>query len=239
MPTNRERILDYLSRHPQGADDDQIAAALGIGQRQQVNQICRGLAASGIIARSADHLSEKLVNRHIASTVAAPAAPPMAQLVAAPVRSSRLVSLDDQAALLKFAYTGEVGLTEDQVKGAIESALGADGWKTTVMWGHAHGIDVEATRGADHLVLEAKGEGSLSPMRVNYFLGALGELLQRMDSPDAFYGLALPAHRQFVGLIDRLPTWVRGRLNLRFYLVRPAADGTHDVGLVLPDAPKA
>ena len=44
-------------------------------------------------------------------------------------------------------------------------------------------------------------------MRVNYFLGALGELLQRMDSPAARYGLALPAHGQFIGLINRLPDW--------------------------------
>ncbi len=68
-------------------------------------------------------------------------------------------------------------------------------------------------------------------MRVNYFLGALGELLQRMDSPETCFGLALPAHRQFAGLLSRLPAWVRTRLNLCFYLVRPTPGG-YEVGLV-------
>jgi len=45
--------------------------------------------------------------------------------------------------------------------------------------------------GRERLVLEAKGEGSRPQMRGNFFLHALGELLQRMDGPDANFGLAL------------------------------------------------
>ena len=83
----------------------------------------------------------------------------------------------------EFAYSGEVLLAEDTVKQAVEAALTADGWQVHVRWGRVHGIDIEAHRAGECLVLEAKGEGSLSAMRVNFFVGALGELLQRMDSP--------------------------------------------------------
>ena len=44
MVTQRDRFLDYLKRHPEGADDDQLAAQLSIPQRQTVNRICRELA---------------------------------------------------------------------------------------------------------------------------------------------------------------------------------------------------
>jgi hypothetical protein len=69
---------------------------------------------------------------------------------------------------------------------------------------------------------------------VNYFLGALGELLQRMQGPDPMYALALPAHRQFVKLLLGLPLWIRARLGLRFYLVRPSPSGGFEVGYLPP-----
>ena len=81
-------------------------------------------------------------------------------------------------------------------------------------------------------MLEAKGEGSRPQMRGNLFLHALGELLRRMDGPDANFGLALPAHRRFAGLVLKLPAWVKARLNLRFYLVRRASDGGFEVGVI-------
>lgn len=142
--------------------------------------------------------------------------------------------LTDERAVRAFAYAGETAITEDEVKAAIDAALRQDGWETDVRWGHVHGIDIMARRGDNRLVLEAKGEGSRSAMRVNYFLGALGELLQRMETPDSQYGLVFPAHRQFVGLILRLPTWVRDRLQLHFYLVRPEGAGAFRVGFVAP-----
>jgi hypothetical protein len=54
---------------------------------------------------------------------------------------------------------------------------------------------------------------------MNYFLNALGELIQRMDDPDARYGLALPANNQFRGLVRRLPALARDRLRLVVFFV--------------------
>lgn len=234
MATQRERVLAYLRAHPDGADDDLLACELGIAHRQAVNQTCRQLASTGVLVRRHDPAAGKIVNRLADAAVraAAPAAPPH-QLTNPPgsIQVSRLVTLDGGEALRRFVYAGEAELTEDQVKQAMEAALRREGWEVDTRWGRAHGIDIEARRGAERLVLEAKGEGSRQAMRVNFLLGALGELLQRMDSPETWYGLALPAHRQFAGLVSRLPAWVRARLNLRFYLVRPTPGG-YEIGVV-------
>jgi hypothetical protein len=61
---------------------------------------------------------------------------------------------------------------------------------------------------------------------VNYFIGALGELLQRMSDPAAAYGLALPDNLQYRGLLRRLPELIWERLRLRFTVI--FVSGTDD-----------
>ncbi len=51
MATVRERILDYLSQHPEGADDDELTVALSLRYRQQANSCCHQLAKEGFIER--------------------------------------------------------------------------------------------------------------------------------------------------------------------------------------------
>jgi len=51
-------------------------------------------------------------------------------------------------------------------------------------------------------------------MRVNYFLSILGELLQRMDDPDARYSIALPDMKQFRRLWQRLPDLAKSRTEI-------------------------
>ncbi len=235
METHRERILRYLRTQPAGVDDDSLAKALQISERQTVNKICRTLRDKRLVVREYDPVVGKIVNRLIDHSIdQAHTPPPLPSTTATVTITGRacLVPLNGKEAVLGFAYSGELELTEDQVKAAVTAVLQAAGWSVDVRWGHAPGIDIEARRGAERLMLEAKGEGSRSAMRVNYFLGALGELLQRMDSPDAVYGLVLPAHRQFVRLVLRLPDWVKARLDLRFFLVRPTPSGEYEIGSI-------
>ncbi|MHB8647700.1 MAG: MarR family transcriptional regulator [Thermomicrobiales bacterium] len=231
MQTQREQIIAYLRDHPEGADDGQLVTALQISRHQTVNQICRALLAAGLISRDESPQTHKKLNRLVGGVMVVPQSPVSAE---PPLPVARLSMLGDDASVRAFAYHDETGLSEDSVKAAIAAVLQLGGWETDIRWGHVHGIDIAASRGNERLILEAKGEGSRNPMRVNYFLGALGELLQRMDSPDACYGIAVPAHRQFANLILRLPLWVRSHLNLCFYLVRPLDDGTFVVGCIPP-----
>lgn len=66
---------------------------------------------------------------------------------------------------------------------------------------------------------------ALNPQQHNYFLGALGELVQRMDDPNARYGLALPNNRQYHGLVDRLPDLAKRRFGFVVYWVERGPDG--------------
>jgi hypothetical protein len=65
MPTHRERIAAYLQVMPEGADDDQIAAALGLPQRQTANQECRLLECTGRVVRLPHPQTGKLVNHWV------------------------------------------------------------------------------------------------------------------------------------------------------------------------------
>lgn len=220
MPTNRDRVLAYLSGQPDGQDDGQIAAALGIN-RVQINAICHHLASVGKIRRGTPVSGGKIHNWLITEPDDVPPIEP-------------IVWLSDSYAAQQFAYAGDTHLTEDQVKAAVKQALEAQGWHAEVRWGHAHGIDIEAIRRTKRFVLEAKGEGSNSVARSVNFDGSLGELLRRMNSSGVRYGLALPAHRQFASLVANLPLWIRQRLDLWFFFVRPAPSGL-EVGVFPPD----
>jgi hypothetical protein len=109
-------------------------------------------------------------------------------------------------------------LTEDEVKQGAKEYLEAAGFRVTVAWGRQRGIDIRAVSGAEVMLLEAKGSAVNPPQQVNYFLGALGELLQRMSDASATYGLVLPDSQQYRGLAVRLPAlaWQRLRLTVLF-----------------------
>lgn len=78
-------------------------------------------------------------------------------------------------------------------------------------------------------IIEAKGCGSLNPMRVNYFLGILGELLQRMNDTDARYSIALPDITQYRRLWQRLPELAKSRTTISALFVG-AGGSVEEVG---------
>ncbi|MEO3859935.1 hypothetical protein ABGB08_33955 [Acrocarpospora sp. B8E8] len=200
-----ERIVEALriSSHP--LNDDALARRLDASQRQTINQVCRQLAARGKITRLTGP-DGKIVNMLIAA-------------------NSSAKGVSDPGTASSKNSSGDRLLTEDMVKEAVKSHLEGLGYSVTVAWGRAHGIDIEAHRADDHLYLEAKGEAASPPQQVNYFIGALGELVQRLRDPYARYGLALPDHPQYRGLVQRLPALARERLNLVIMLV-DRHDGT-------------
>jgi hypothetical protein len=160
-----------------------------------------------------------------------------------PKASVESVELSNEQQLLEFSYSCPSSssgickdcncfIEEDEVKKAIKITLEQNGWKINkTAMGNTHGVDIAASKEPNiKLLIEAKGEGSLNPMRVNYFLGALGELLQKMDSPNNQYAIGLPAYTQFAKLIIRLPNWIKTHLRLKFYLVKKKSDNQYVVG---------
>jgi hypothetical protein len=113
------------------------------------------------------------------------------------------------------------------VKEAVRSFLAADGFAVEVAWGRAPGIDIVArhTDGRRY-VIEAKAEiGIAGAQQHNYFVGMLGELVQRMDDPESTYAIALPDNRQYRGLVDRLPELAKKRLSLAVFWANRTASG--------------
>jgi hypothetical protein len=204
--TNADRILHTLKRHPEGLDDDELSQLSGVTPRQQVNMICRKLEADGIVLRERDYTRGKTVNRLTGQEAGGTA----------------------RAKPFERPQGGTKGslLSEDDVKRAVRDHLRQHGWTVSEpAWGQKTGIDIQAVMQNRVLVVEAKGEVQSDQQMGNYFLGALGELIQRMDSPDKEYALAFPEHRRYVNMVARLPLWVKRHLRLQFFFVRREDSG--------------
>jgi hypothetical protein len=118
-------------------------------------------------------------------------------------------------------------ITEDEVEEAVRSFLAADGFAVKLAWGRAPGTDIVAqhTDGRRY-VGEAKSEvGVAGAQQHNYFVGMLGELIQRVYGPGSTYAIALPDNRQYRGLLDRLPELGKKRLRLAVFWVDRTASG--------------
>ncbi len=136
MTTLAERVLDALQESP-GLSDRELTdrlAGKSAGQ-QAVNQVARALAARDRLNRRR-RPDGRIGNYPSDFSPPRPASPP---------------------ALPSTGGPKEAGLSEDDVKRRLKSWLEAAGWQVEVKWGHDHGIDVVAKRGAETWLIEAKG----------------------------------------------------------------------------------
>ena len=193
-----DRVLQVLGSAVRPMDDDELAERLGV-IRQHVNQVCRGLEADGHLRR-VQGTRGKIVNEIIQ-----------------PQRESK-TSIGRRGFERPHLEQPDEDVSEDQVKRAVKEHLEKQGLAVRVAWGRERGVDIE-TSGATRWLIEAKGSARSQPQQVNYFLGALGELVQRMKDPSAAYGLALPDNQQYRNLVMRLPAEARRRLNLYVFFV--------------------
>ena len=109
-------------------------------------------------------------------------------------------------------------LSEDELKKILKNHLEQEGWKVEVAWGNKKGVDINAYRNNKRWIIEAKGCGSRSAMRVNYFISVLGELLQRMNDDNAIYSIALPNMNQYKKLWEKLPNLAKQKIRFLVYL---------------------
>lgn len=199
MPSLIDDILTLIAAHP-GATDREITDQLRGKQapQQAVNQACRSLEARGRLRRQRRQ-DGKIGNypgagASIAQNPVASTDPEVPPGVPDPVRID--------------------ALAEDRLKQVLKRWLESRGWDVQVAWAKSRGVDLIASRKSEKWIIEVKGRGSLDPMRVNYFLCVLGEMLQRMDNAEARYSIALPDLRQFRGLWARLPSLAKARTQI-------------------------
>jgi hypothetical protein len=168
--------------------------------QQPINQAARALEAKGRLVRR--KRSDGLIGNY----------PVDAEIPAAIAPSNQNKNHDVEA------------LSEDEIKKFLVDWLKANSWTTEVAWGRASGIDIDAKRGGERWIIEVKGPGSRSQMRANYFLGILGEILQRMDDPNAKYSIALPDLKQYRRLWERLPKLAKSRTAISLLLISEAGE---------------
>jgi len=188
--TTADKLLQYIQTHP-GLDDDELARHLKIKPRQTINQAARLLAQQGLLLRQIG---------------------PRGKIVNVAPKSAPVTAAKDKPSQQPHSSNDE--LSEDDVKKALERYLVKQNWALKIAWGKARGIDIEATKGPSRWLIECKGTGSRPPMFNNYFLGAIGELLQRMNDPSAKYSLAFPEHKKFRRLWDELPLHIKSKLGI-------------------------
>jgi hypothetical protein len=201
-----DRIREFLVNNP-GLTDREIAnAVVGRQSRQQpINQECRRLETNGHLVRR--RREDGLIGNYLSENRAI-----SPQRADEPVKERAVLAT-------RPPVSDDSQLSEDEVKTALKDWLDSRGWTTKVAWARERGIDIEARQGSQRWVIEAKGCGSLQPMRVNYFLMMLGELLQRMDDPETKYSIALPNMKQYRGLWERLPALAKQRTTISMLLV--------------------
>lgn len=207
MATLPEQILNLLDKSP-GMTDREITNALhgSSAPQQPINIAARDLAKKGVMIRKKRH--DDLIGNYLSGQPI----PVVKTLPAAATNKS-----------------GNNHLSEDDAKEILRRWLEKNGWSTDIAWGRSRGIDIEAKRGSERWIIEVKGIGSRSEMRVNYFIGMLGETLQRMHDPDAKYSIAVPDVAQFRGLWVRLPGVAKSRTTITALFV--SEDGSVEEAL--------
>jgi hypothetical protein len=205
MPTLKEQILEAARKRP-GLTDREITDRIrGRREAQQpINQACRQMETAGRLQRR--HRHDGLIGNYPTGVE-----PRREKIASSPTTAKPRLDLETDT------------LSEDAVKKILVDWLERHGWSAEVAWGHTRGADCVATRGEEQWIIEVKGCGSRQPMRVNYFLAVLGELLQRMNDPKARYSIALPNMKQFRGLWERLPRLAKERTKVTAIFV--GADG--------------
>lgn len=191
MATVKQRILELLGRKP-GLTDAEIKRELGLSIHQHANNGARRLEKLGLIHRV---LESGLIRNYLVG----------------PERI-RFPSKADYERINPNAPMN--GMSEDDVKLLLGLWLERNGWEVSIATGKEPGPDILARQGSRSWTIEVKGSGSRPQMPANYFLSALGQILQRMDSDKARYSVAFPDMPQYRRLWARLPGEAKKRAGI-------------------------
>jgi hypothetical protein len=208
--TARQRILYYLQKHPEGADDDELAVATGLSTRQQANIECRRLEQEGLVIRH--HLEGKIHNFPTgnAGVITKPAPPPNVN------RS--------QDALPK----NEHWFWEGNVQSKVISYLAIQGYQIRSVAdtaSHQQGIDIIAERDGKQLWVSVKGypqETDRTPSSMqagHWFKEAVFDIVEYHErDKNVSLALALPDFPRYRNMANKI-TWLKPVANYTYYWV--------------------
>ncbi|MCE7980380.1 MAG: MarR family transcriptional regulator [Caldilinea sp. CFX5] len=209
--TIRDRIIDFLQARPEGIDDDSLAAALKLKQRQQASSRCRQLAQEG-------HLVRQMVNGKIHNIWRTqPATDASIAAVATPATPTWAVD------------TTRSWFWEGNVQTAVASYLVSQAYAIHSLADtatKARGKDLMAVRNGIPLWITVKGyptgtaKTRPSTQAGHWFKQAVFDIIAyRGEDANAELGLALPAFPRYHTLAHKI-AWFQPVAGFAYYWVQ-------------------
>jgi hypothetical protein len=209
LPPIRTQILSYLHDHPEGVDDDELAAALQLKYRQQANARCRELAARGLIARR--QINGKIHNF--------------------PIRNEQPESARDLSAEQERDDNHE-WFWEGNVQEAVVRFLKQQNYtiaSTANTSTKERGKDIVAYQGESPLWITVKGypKGTArtrpSLQAGHWFKQAIFDIIKyRIENSEAELGLALPDYPRYRNMVEQIK-WFQQVVNFNYFWVDSSA----------------
>lgn len=198
MATIRDRVLDYLRSHPEGADDGELTQALRLKNRAQANQRCHQLVDEGLVVRQ--HVNGRFRNYAIGVPKQVASAP----LAAAP----------------RHGGASEPWYWEGNVQSQAAAHLLAQGYvirRLADTAGHEQGIDLVAEKDGRPLWVTVKGfpagtaRTQPSTQAGHWFKDALFDIIEwRGEDTQAELAMALPDYPRYRRLAEKVRWLQRG-----------------------------
>lgn len=210
MSRIEEGILDYLRRHPEGVDDDDLAVAMGFSHRQQANQYCGRMKEKGLVER-------RKVDGKFHNFLAGAVPGRQEALRPAPATTDRGPGPEDRGAgglsageeAVELRRAAEATSASDRpwywegnVQNAVVAHLAARGFaieRTADTASRETGKDIEATKGAHRLWVTVKDFPEKTPRTQpstqagHWFKDALFDIIAwRGEDPNTGLAMALP-----------------------------------------------
>jgi len=206
MQTLRDRILAYLSQRPDGADDDELAAALNLRYRQQANSQCRQLAREGTVERRM--VTGKIRNFWKGAT-----------------QAKDVLTLEQQA----MPAADEPWHWEGNVRASVVQFLQARGYSIIRLADARRrevGKDIEAQNNAGPLWVTVKGYPKGTPrtrpstQAGHWFKQALFDIISwRGENQSAALAMALPDFPRYRSLAEKV-SWLQPIAGFSFMWVK-------------------
>lgn len=207
---NKQRIIDYLQRHPEGIDDDELAKVLNLKARQQANVICRKLVVENLIQR-------RLINGKIHNFW---------------IHGEYVEPKDTLSITVPIEKTGN-WFWEGNVQTLVIHYLLSENYELLFAANTAsreQGKDIVAERNGKTLWVTVKGfplgteRTKPSTQAGHWFKQAVFDILQyRGESKENELGIALPDYHRYRSLAQKV-SWIKPLADFAYFWVRESGE---------------
>lgn len=222
----RQRIIEYLQKHPEGVDDDALAEALGLRRRQQANSRCRALAQEGLVGRR--QVLGKIHNFWIGQESVL-------------TRPPRPVSQPTTSLQYPPNHRSSNWFWEGNVQDQVVRYLRVHGWtirSCADTASHQHGKDIVAEQSGTVLWVTVKGyptgteRTNATVQARHWFKDAVYDIVRyRGENDRVLLAIALPDFPRYRNLAERA-RWFEPVAPFFYYWVQPTGIVTIGQGVV-------